>query len=150
MPRDAADLSERFRGCLLGVAAGDALEAPFLSQVDAEAAARWAASAAPLRGTDDTHMTLGVARSLLDCERIDGPRLTVELARTHDAEPWRGYSAGPPQVFAGKRLPSAGWSPRHPRATSAPPACSPTSPTSWATTPSASSSGGWPASARSP
>ncbi|MEX0657671.1 MAG: ADP-ribosylglycohydrolase family protein [Egibacteraceae bacterium] len=102
MSRDAADLSERFRGCLLGVAAGDALGAPFegLSQVDADAVARWVASPAPLRWTDDTHMTLGVARSLLDCKGVDGPRLAAELARTHDAEPWRGYGAGPPQVFA--------------------------------------------------
>jgi hypothetical protein len=56
---------------------------------------RWTSATEPLRWTDDTHMTIGLAESLPDCGGFDGEHLT----RTYNAEPWRGYGAGPPQVF---------------------------------------------------
>lgn len=95
-------IRDRFRGCLLGVGVGDALGAPFEghARVDTEAVDRWAAAAGALRWTDDTHMTVGLARSLLACSAVDGPRLADEFARNYHAEPWRGYGGGPPQVFA--------------------------------------------------
>lgn len=102
MPRDQPALRDRFRGCLLGVAVGDALGAPFEGQprADPDAIARWAGAAETLRWTDDTHMTMGLARSLLACGGISGPQLAVEFARSYNNEPWRGYGAGPPKVFA--------------------------------------------------
>jgi poly(ADP-ribose) glycohydrolase ARH3 len=102
MPLDEAKLRDRFRGCLLGVAVGDALGAPFEGRVRVDAADvdRWAGSAMPLRWTDDTHMTIGLARSLVACDGFDGAHLAAEFARNYHAEPWRGYGAGPPQVFA--------------------------------------------------
>lgn len=97
-----ATLRDRFRGCLLGVALGDALGAPFegRSLVNPTDVDRWASASEPLRWTDDTHMTIGLSRSLLACGGFDGPHLAGEFVRTFQAEPWRGYGAGPPQVFA--------------------------------------------------
>lgn len=51
------------------------------------------------RYTDDTAMTLGVARSLAGRGRFDGEHMARTLAGIHDAEPWRGYGAGPPRIF---------------------------------------------------
>jgi poly(ADP-ribose) glycohydrolase ARH3 len=53
-----------------------------------------------MRYTDDTHMTLATARSLLACEgRFDGPHMAETFATHFEEEPWRGYGAGPPFVF---------------------------------------------------
>ena len=100
MDREA--LREKFRGALLGVAIGDALGAPFegmgyvpedslLAQLEGEVG--------QLRYTDDTHMTLGVAESLVENQRFDGPHMAETFARNYEQEPWRGYGPGPPQVF---------------------------------------------------
>lgn len=93
---------DRFRGCLLGLAVGDALGAPFEGrpQVPAGEVDEWAQSRAALRWTDDTAMTIGVAESLVACEGFDGAHMAAVLAEAYAAEPWRGYGAGPPQVFA--------------------------------------------------
>ncbi|MFO8193042.1 MAG: ADP-ribosylglycohydrolase family protein [Bacillota bacterium] len=91
----------KFRGCLLGLAAGDALGAPFegawpttASQVLASAAER-----TRFRYTDDTHMAIGVTESLIACGGFDGHHMTEVFIRNFDREPWRGYGAGPPRIF---------------------------------------------------
>ncbi len=94
-------LRDRFRGAMLGVAVGDALGAPFegmgmVSPADLE---RLEAEPGPLRYTDDTHMTLGMAESLLERRGFDGGHMAMTFARNYQREPWRGYGAGPPQVF---------------------------------------------------
>ena len=94
-------LRDRFRGAMLGVAVGDALGAPFegidmLSPVDLK---RLEVEPGPLRYTDDTHMTLGMAESLLERRGFDGEHMAMTFARNYRQEPWRGYGAGPPQVF---------------------------------------------------
>ena len=94
---------ERARGVLLGLALGDALGAPFegrswvaRAQVDA-----WREAHEPLRWTDDTHMALTLARHLVDDPELADPEaLGAAFARAYAAEPWRGYGAGPPRVFA--------------------------------------------------
>lgn len=50
--------------------------------------------------TDDTAMTIGVARSLMECGDFDGAHMAETLAAIYESEPWRGYGAGPPRVFA--------------------------------------------------
>lgn len=95
-------MRDRFRGCLLGVAIGDALGAPFEGRPRVPAAEldAWARARAALRWTDDTAMTIGVAQSLLARDGFDGAHMATVLAEGYAAEPWRGYGAGPPQVFA--------------------------------------------------
>lgn len=91
----------KFRGALLGVAVGDALGAPFegWAEVPAEDLARLGQGPDALRYTDDTHMTLGVAQSLVDRRGFDGAHMAAVFARNFAAEPWRGYGAGPPEIF---------------------------------------------------
>ena len=52
-----------------------------------------------MRYTDDTHMTIGMAESLVDRGRFDGAHMAQVFARNFNQEPWRGYGPGPPQVF---------------------------------------------------
>jgi len=106
-----ADTSRaRFRGCLLGLAVGDALGAPFegRTRVDPPAFDRWADAPQPLRWTDDTAMSVGVAQSLVECRGFDGAHMAETLAGVYEAEPWRGYGSGPPEVFAALRR-GAAW-----------------------------------------
>ena len=101
----APELRDRFRGALLGTAAGDALGAPFegeprVSPGRLETVAR---SDEPLRWTDDTHMTIATAEALVAAGGFDGAGMAERFVAAHAREPWRGYGAGPPQVFAAIR-----------------------------------------------
>jgi poly(ADP-ribose) glycohydrolase ARH3 len=96
------DVSDRFRGTLLGCAVGDALGAPFEGhrRINRARFDAWARDRAVLRWTDDTHLTIAVAESLLQRGEVDQDHMAKQLASTWRAEPWRGYGAGPPKVFA--------------------------------------------------
>jgi poly(ADP-ribose) glycohydrolase ARH3 len=100
----------RYRGTLLGVAVGDALGAPFEGGfgVALEAIDSLRADPGELRYTDDTHMTIGVAQSLIACRGFDGAHMARVCAENFRAEPWRGYGPGPPRVF-GSVLRGARW-----------------------------------------
>lgn len=91
---------ERFLGCLLGLAVGDALGAPY-EGVPAdyvyyahgpihELLAK--SSDEVLRTTDDTQMTVGVAETLVACGSIDADFLMRRFAANY--EPDRGYGQG--------------------------------------------------------
>jgi poly(ADP-ribose) glycohydrolase ARH3 len=91
------------RGVLLGLALGDALGAPFegRTRVARAQVTAWRDAREPLRWTDDTHMALVLARHLGDDPGLADPEaLGAAFARAYAAEPWRGYGAGPPLVFA--------------------------------------------------
>jgi len=94
-------LRERFRGCMLGLALGDALGVPFEGRREVRGDQVWrAAEERPLlRYTDDTHMAIGVAESLIKCGRFEGRHMAETFARNFKEEPWRGYGPGPPRVF---------------------------------------------------
>lgn len=94
-------LGDRYRGTLLGVAIGDAFGAPFegRTRLEAEELSRAPAPTTPLRYTDDTHMTIGLARSLIARRGFDGAHLAETFMNDFDREPWRGYGSGPPRVF---------------------------------------------------
>ncbi len=97
------DLPDRWRGALLGTALGDGVGAPFEGHrhVMRDEVARWMDADEPLTWTDDTAMAIGLARSLIACDgRVDPGHLGDTFAAAYRAEPWRGYGAGPPQVFA--------------------------------------------------
>jgi poly(ADP-ribose) glycohydrolase ARH3 len=95
-------LAGRYRGVLLGVAIGDALGAGFEGgpQVGAAELNGLGSGREVLRYTDDTHMTIGTAQSLVERRGFDGAHMAARFAENFAREPWRGYGPGPPQVFA--------------------------------------------------
>ena len=87
-------LRDRFIGSLLGTAIGDSLGAaswrPDLRVFGRELATRY---------TDDTHMAIGLAESLIACRGLDKEHLLHTFALNWAEEPWRGYGPGPPRIF---------------------------------------------------
>ena len=88
-------LRSKFVGCLIGSAVGDALGSSFEGSWSSEAkierfSGRW---------TDDTHMMIGVAESLIANKGFDGSHMTEIFMKNYEREPWRGYASGPPRVF---------------------------------------------------
>ncbi|MEA1963681.1 MAG: ADP-ribosylglycohydrolase family protein [Candidatus Aerophobetes bacterium] len=51
------------------------------------------------RYTDDTHMMIGVAESLIEKRGFNGEHMVKTFIKNYEAEPWRGYGPGPPGVF---------------------------------------------------
>lgn len=102
MVDEHAALRDRFRGALLGVGLGDALGRPFEGRrvVGEAEVAEWASAREALRWTDDTHMTMALARSLVERGAFDAAHMGEAFARSWREEPWRGYGAGPPAIFA--------------------------------------------------
>ncbi len=90
------DLRSKFRGTLLGAATGDGLGAPFEGSrsVAEDRLRRFTESTAPLRYTDDSHMMIGLAASILECGGLDQAHAAGVFARNYVREPWRGYGAG--------------------------------------------------------
>ncbi len=82
---------DKAEGCLLGLALGDALGAPFEGGV-LERAVWWCIGTTPngeRRWTDDTQMSIDVAESLLEKGAIDPDELAIRFARSYR---WsRGY-----------------------------------------------------------
>jgi len=90
-------------GCLLGLALGDALGAPFEGSPPRgpEPIDRLLAADASLRWTDDTHMMLALADALLARDlTVDPQHLGDTFAQAYRHQPWRGYGSGPPRIFA--------------------------------------------------
>lgn len=99
----SVSVPDRLRGALLGSAVGDAVGAPFegrwrVARAQVEA---WLDAADELRWTDDTHMALTLGEVLRDTGGVlDSQQLGDAFAAAYADQPWRGYGAGPPQVFA--------------------------------------------------
>ncbi|MBX3413311.1 MAG: ADP-ribosylglycohydrolase family protein [Pirellulales bacterium] len=93
-------LEDRFIGCLLGLAVGDALGAHFEGQSPEHIAARFPSVRALIENrppgeiwyTDDTQMTIGVAETLLACRAIKEAVLCQRFAENY--LPQRGYGRG--------------------------------------------------------
>jgi len=94
-------LKSKFFGCLVGAALGDGLgawrEGRRMAKI--EEIASLAEKAELLTYTDDTHMTIGVAESLVENKGFDGEHMAQTFIRNFEAEPWRGYGPGPPRIF---------------------------------------------------
>ncbi len=98
-------LEDRFHGCLLGLAVGDALGG-YVEGWDAEAIRRRYDSpqdlidhppANELWYTDDTQMTLGVAETLIKCSEIENEELCRRFVANY--VPHRGYGHGARMVL---------------------------------------------------
>jgi len=101
--RDAhkAKLKSKFLGCLVGAAIGDALGArrEGREMSKSEDIVSLAENLEQLIYTDDTHMTIGIAESLIESKGFDGEHMAQTFIKNYDAEPWRGYGPGPPMIF---------------------------------------------------
>ena len=94
-------LKSKFFGALIGTGVGDALGAPFegrrrvkLEEIEAVAERREV-----LTYTDDTHMMIGVAESLIRAGGFDGEDMAHTFIKNYELEPFRGYGPGPPHIF---------------------------------------------------
>ncbi|MCJ7514846.1 MAG: ADP-ribosylglycohydrolase family protein [Dehalococcoidia bacterium] len=98
---DDGVLRGKFLGALVGTAVGDAVGSGFEWQRAADVQAiEWAADRRELLTyTDDTHMMIGMAESLVQKEGFDGGHMAHVFVRNYEMEPWRGYGPGPPNVF---------------------------------------------------
>ena len=95
--------TDRHLGALLGTALGDALGAPFEGRrgVPTREIGDLIHASSPLRWTDDTHMAIALAESLLASDgTVDPQHLGDTFAAAFRDQPWRGYAGGPPRVFA--------------------------------------------------
>lgn len=100
MSNQKPTIESRFEGSLLGLAVGDALGATFEGK-PADVIAREYATIKELIEnpppgelcyTDDTQMTIGVAESLIKCQRVNERELCKRFAENY--LPQRGYGAG--------------------------------------------------------
>jgi len=88
-------LRSRFVGSLLGTGVGDSLGAArWLKPVGRELSPFY---------TDDTHMMIGVAESLLAVGGFDRDHMLETFVGNWELEPWRGYGPGPPVIFRAYR-----------------------------------------------
>ena len=91
-------MRDRFVGCMLGVACGDALGAPYEGGPLEQIAWKLLSVGRDLRWTDDTEMTLVLAESLADRGRVDPDDLARRWAR--EAGRTRGYGPGAWRLLA--------------------------------------------------
>lgn len=87
-----ASLRSKFVGCMVGCAVGDAFGASFHLSKKAKLIFRG-------KWTDDTHMMLGVAESIIACKGLNEEHMIWSFIRNWKKEPWRGYGPGPQRIF---------------------------------------------------
>jgi len=94
-------LESKFLGALVGTGVGDSLGAPFEGrrEVKLEEIEAIAERQEVLTYTDDTHMMIGVAESLIKNRGFDGEDMAHTFVKNYELEPWRGYGPGPPHIF---------------------------------------------------
>jgi poly(ADP-ribose) glycohydrolase ARH3 len=91
---ELSTLCERFQGCLLGLALGDAFNAPLEGGVIERLVWRMIGSTpqGERRYTDDTQMSLDLAKSLIACGELDLDDVATRFAASYQ---WsRGYGPG--------------------------------------------------------
>jgi len=95
------NLRSKFAGSLVGTGVGDALGAGLegRSAVDEVGVRALADRHDVLDYTDDTHMMIGVAESLIEMKGFDGEHMAHRFVENYDREPYRGYGPGPPRIF---------------------------------------------------
>ena len=99
---DKERLQTRFTGSMIGTAIGHGIGAGFegLHGFSEEQVYAVADQRKVLRYTDDTHMLIGVAESLIAKNGFDGQHMAERFIHNYNWEPFRGYGPGPPRIFA--------------------------------------------------
>lgn len=94
-------LKSKFSGALIGTGVGDALGVLFEGryQVKPDEIEQVAERRQVLSYTDDTHMMIGVAESLIRAGGFDGEDMAYTFIQNYEREPSRGYGPGPPYIF---------------------------------------------------
>jgi len=97
----AGRLRSKFLGSLVGAVLGDAVGSSWEGHHMAveQEVVDITRIRDTLRYTDDTHMTIGMAESLVENNGFNGAHMAELFAKNYFKEPWRGYGPGPPQVF---------------------------------------------------
>ena len=94
------DLKSKFLGAMLGSALGDAIGELAFRLPEREILLARLESVPDLTYTDDTAMAVGLAESILEKGGVEQQDLGETFRRNFRREPWRGYAAGPPTIFA--------------------------------------------------
>jgi poly(ADP-ribose) glycohydrolase ARH3 len=92
--------SNRFSGCLLGSALGDAIGELAFHNTSMDRLSYKLELVKELIYTDDTAMAIGIAESLIERGYLDPEHLGKTFQKNFMREPWRGYASGPPTIFA--------------------------------------------------
>ncbi|MFC1979284.1 ADP-ribosylglycohydrolase family protein [Chloroflexota bacterium] len=94
-------LKSKFLGSLVGAAVGDAVGAAFEGSyvVNIEDIQTTVEGQNVLAYTDDTHMMIGVAESLIRNKGFNGEGMANTFVQNYELEPFRGYGPGPPSIF---------------------------------------------------
>jgi len=94
-------LKSKFLGSLIGTAVGDSLGALIEGwrMLEESYVQSLVEKQRFLIYTDDTHMMLGIAESLIEKKGFDGEHMARTFIKNYDREPWRGYGPGPPHIF---------------------------------------------------
>jgi poly(ADP-ribose) glycohydrolase ARH3 len=85
---------------MIGTAMGDAIGELAFTHRTAPDLRTKVARAETLVYTDDTAMAIGLAESIVQMGGIDQQHLGDTFRANFEREPWRGYAAGPPTLFA--------------------------------------------------
>jgi poly(ADP-ribose) glycohydrolase ARH3 len=94
-------LKSKFLGSLIGTAVGDSLGASLEGwhRFPPEEIYARAENRELLVYTDDTHMAIGIAESLIYNNGFNGKHMADTFIENFDREPFRGYGPGPPRIF---------------------------------------------------
>jgi len=94
------ELRNKFSGCLVGSAVGDAIGELAFHFSSKERLEMKLDRLKELIYTDDTAMTIGLGESLIKKGYLDTQDLGERFRHNFKNEPWRGYASGPPTIFS--------------------------------------------------
>jgi poly(ADP-ribose) glycohydrolase ARH3 len=98
---DKSRVKSKYKGALIGTAVGDALGALIegrggLTRYEINSTIK---NVPMLSYTDDSHMMIGVAESLIHSRGFNAGDMLKRFIKNYDFEPDRGYGSGPPYIF---------------------------------------------------